>query len=117
MAYDPEQHDFDPKTGLLIDKETGHIIGLHAKPEAPVAEGIEYPKWVAPHESHIVRTQREKDGPFHISTPAFVQSHVHRVTNEVTVLVKDAEEEALALAEFIVPTEPESPKPKLVSKK
>lgn len=70
----------------------------------------EYPKWVSPHISHVVT----KDG--NVSTPAFAQFHVQRVTADVTVLVVDEDEEACALAPFVPPNDSESPRPKLVKK-
>ena len=79
-----------------------------------VKEVVQYPKWVKPHDSHIVRkkiidgqTQAGftanhlvvgGEGPEHVSTPAFPQCHVNRETGEVTVLVKDEDEEKVALA-------------------
>ncbi len=45
----------------------------------------EYPKWVRPHRSHIA--------------PAFSEFHAHR-DGTITVLVKNAEEEAMAHAPF-----------------
>lgn len=52
----------------------------------------EFPKWVVPHDSHVVR-QGE-----HLSTPHFPDVHVGR-DSVVTVLVHDAEQEAFALAD------------------
>lgn len=60
-------------------------------------EGAEFPKWVKPDDSHIVR--KEVPGyPDAVSTPAWPQFHVSRDDGSVTVLVKDADEEACALA-------------------
>lgn len=53
----------------------------------------EYPKLVAPHESHVLTAP----GTGHISVPGFASHHIDR-HNVVTVLVHDAEEEAKALA-------------------
>ena len=79
---------------------------------------IEFPKWVVPHASHIVRQTAQPgesrpgtensllsagDAPDHISTPAWTEFSVNRVTGEVMVLVQDAEEEAKALAEHVAP--------------
>lgn len=54
-----------------------------------------FPKWVAPHSKHIVRSGA--DG-MHISTPAFPEVFVDR-EEQVTVLVHNAEEEKAALAD------------------
>lgn len=51
----------------------------------------EYPKWVVPHDSHVVRHGD------HISTPHFADINVGR-DSVVTVLVHDAEQEELALS-------------------
>lgn len=60
----------------------------------------EYPKWVTPHASHVVRRKDDADAPEHVSTPAWPQHHVNRVNGEVTVLVNDAAEEKRAKAPF-----------------
>lgn len=51
----------------------------------------EYPKYVEAHASHVVTTGD------HVSTPHFLDFHVGR-DGKVMVLVKDAEDEAKALA-------------------
>jgi len=61
----------------------------------------EYPRWAKLHESHVVR-QTFPDGSVHISTPDFAEHHVNRVGGDVTVLVHDAEQEAIALGEKVV---------------
>jgi hypothetical protein len=81
---------------------------------------VEFPKWIVPHASHVARQKvdqkRTRPGSEnslraagadeeHISTPAWPDFHVSRITGEVTVLVKDAKEEALALAEYVAPKE------------
>lgn len=53
----------------------------------------EFPKHVEPHASHI----HKAPGTGHISTPGFSEHHVDR-HDKLTVLVRDAEEEAKALA-------------------
>ncbi len=59
----------------------------------------EWPKWVVPHESHVVR--KKADGaPDHVSVTDFEDFHVDRVTGEVTVLVKDEEDERRASTEL-----------------
>ena len=52
----------------------------------------EFPKWVNPHESHLVK----KDGQ--ITVPKFETWHRNRVNGHIDVLVNDAAGEALALA-------------------
>jgi hypothetical protein len=99
MAYDPEQHAFHPHTGFMVDKETGALAGIEHKPiSKPNSPDLEYPKWVTPHESHIVRSKRGDQE--HVSTPRFVDPHINRDTKEVTVLVHSVEEEEMALAPY-----------------
>lgn len=102
MAFDSKTHEIDPRTGFQVDKETGHLVGLMSKPHQPVAADAEWPKWIVPHASHVVRTATG-DAPDHVSTPAFPEFHVNRATGEVTVLVHDAEDEARALATLVTP--------------
>jgi hypothetical protein len=52
----------------------------------------EFPKWVTPHTNHIVELQ----GGAKI-TPQFPEFHVARADGKVTVLVRDANEEKLAV--------------------
>lgn len=73
---------------------------------------IEFPKWVSPHDSHIVKSQ---DGTVQ-STPMFPDFHIDRLTGALTVLVHSAEEEAKAIAakvenkmETKAESEPEKP--------
>jgi hypothetical protein len=101
MAFDQDKHGFD-QHGFQIDKASGHRIGLDPAPAARVSPDKEYPKWVTPHPSHIVRKETP-DAPEHVSTPQFPQFHIDRLTKAVTVLVADAKEEAKALAELVVP--------------
>lgn len=93
MAIDPEKHIIDPVTGFAVHKDSGHRIGLDNVPDAPAAKHVEYPKWVEPHDSHIVRTEH-KDGVT-ISTPDWAQHHVAR-DGVITVFVIDEDEEDLA---------------------
>ncbi len=51
----------------------------------------EYPKYVVVHESHITRIDGQAPVP-----QEFPHFHVNRVNGEVTVLVEDEEQEALA---------------------
>lgn len=114
MAFASKAHDIDPETGFQVDKSTGHLVGLMPKPHLPVKADAEWPKWIVPHASHIAHT-RAGAASDHVSTPAFPDFHVNRVTGEVTVLVHDAEDEARALAALVAPgsapvaAEPEKP--------
>lgn len=96
MAFDHENHVID-ETGFQRHKETGHLIGIEAAPPSRHPDhGGEYPKWVIPHHHHV---HRHRHGDVeHVSTPHFMQHHVHRDTGDVHVLVHTAEEEALARA-------------------
>jgi hypothetical protein len=91
MAID-ERHMIDPHTGFAVDKETGVPLGLVGKPHLPVSARGEFPKWVTPHASHVVNHGG------HTVVPGFAEHHESRGDRAVTVLVKDAEEEAKALA-------------------
>lgn len=66
----------------------------------------EFPKWVVPHESHVIRL-----GGRDPMAPAFPQSHVDR-SGALTVLVDDADAESAALApEASVEAAEEAPLP------
>lgn len=54
----------------------------------------DFPKYIKPHDSHVDRTGH------HVSVPAFPEHHIDRA-GLLTVLVRDAEEEAKALAEAV----------------
>lgn len=69
MAFDPEKHELDP----------------------------DWPKWVEPHESQIVR-KSSPGAPDHISTPNWPEFHVDRVSGTVSVLVSNKDEEKRALS-------------------
>lgn len=72
--------------------------------------GLDYPKWVKVHDSHIVR--RHVDGfPDHIIAPDFADTHVNRVDGVVTVLVADEDEEKRAVGARVDPEKAETPKP------
>jgi hypothetical protein len=112
MAYDPEIHEPDAHTGLLRHKHTGRLVGIeHVPPyerSAPAATSFpekpaspDYPKWVAPHETHVHR--RKMGDHDHITTPHFTEHHVDRDTKAVTVLVHTPEEETKALTPFVKP--------------
>jgi hypothetical protein len=100
MAFDPKLHEIHPASGFMVDKESGHPVGLVPPPVPKSALDPEFPKWIEPHESHI-----EKTGG-HISVPLF-PFHVQRGSNVVTVMVKDADEEKQAIEAKTEPsTEP-----------
>jgi hypothetical protein len=68
--------------------------------EAKAAESHrEYPKYVKPHKGHVRIKKSPDGGQDHVSALPFTDVHVDRVTNDVTVLVNDADEEKKALAE------------------
>lgn len=103
--YDPKQHYIDPKTGFARDKTTGHMLGIEpAPPPRHPDEGAEFPKWVSPHPGHVHRLGDR------ISTPRFEHFFVDRADN-VTVKVRDAAEEAYALADPASPHAPPHPHP------
>lgn len=97
MAFDSENHIIDPHTGFQLRKEDGGPVGLTSPAIRSAHRGTEYPKYVKPHPSHIVRHNE------HVSCPYFPEFHVDRDTKEVTVMVKDADEEAKALADKDAP--------------
>jgi hypothetical protein len=105
MAFDPQTHEIDPSTGFMRDKESGHHVGLHQAPVKRVNDETDWPKWVTPHDSHIVK-QAAGRGPTHLSTPRFPNYHVNRADGSVTVLVANEEEEKLALGEYQPPGNP-----------
>ncbi|HLH92075.1 MAG TPA: hypothetical protein VKX28_26885 [Xanthobacteraceae bacterium] len=76
---------------LFRDPLTHHLIGIEQAPAQASKTDVEFPKWVVPHPSHVVDTSG------HISVADFAH-HIDRA-GKVTVLVKDAGEEAEALAE------------------
>ena len=50
MAYDKDRHEFDPKTGYMIEKHTKERVGEKPWPlPKHEKDGAEYPKWVAQH--------------------------------------------------------------------
>lgn len=98
--YDPNEHYIDAK-GFARHKRTGHLLGIEEQPPARhPEEGAAFPKWVAPHANHV---QRLGD---RLSAPHFHPDHFHvDRSDNVTVLVRNAEEEAFALAD------PHDPRP------
>jgi hypothetical protein len=90
MAYDASIHEFDPKTGYIVHRDSGDIAGVEPH-VPPKTEREEYPKWVLAHESHVVgelapewRSFKPRGG-------------------EVMILVDDEEEEAAATSEKAKP--------------
>jgi hypothetical protein len=102
MAID-ERHEIHPQSGFAVDKKTGVPVGLVGMPHLPVSSETEFPKWVTPHDSHVVMQGINK------ITPHFPEFHVDRSDQSVTVMVKDTEEEAKALAAKV---EPKAEEPK-----
>lgn len=74
--------------------------------DGPSQKAAEWPKWVVPHESHLVR-KADEGGPAHISSPSLGECHVNRVTGEVTVWVDDEAAEKFAVSELPKAEEPE----------
>ena len=91
MAFDPEVHAIDPKTGFIVDKEHGGVAGLVPAPVKSVS--TEWPKWVPVHASHL-------DGGV---AQAFLDTFTDR-KGIVSVLVRDAEEEARRLLKRSAPS-------------
>jgi hypothetical protein len=69
----------------------------------------EFPKYVKPHKSHV-RVKKTEGAQDHVSSPTFTDIHVDRVTNDVTVMVKDADEEKVAISELKVDAPKDAPK-------
>lgn len=82
---------------LLRDPELGHLVGIEQAPPKAAALA-EYPKWVRPHESHVVHDPQDRP-----IVPGF-DFHVDRA-GVVTVLVRDEGHEAEAVAEKKAPAE------------
>lgn len=100
--YDPNLHFID-RNGFARHKDTGHLLGIEpAPPKRHPQEGSEFPKWVTPHHHHIHRVGDR------LTTPKFAHFHVDR-EDGVTVLVKNAAEEAFALADPGSPHAPAMP--------
>lgn len=105
MALTADNHIIDPVTSFAVNPDTGHPIGLVPAPIPVVSDERDYPTWVTPHESQIVRKQVD-GAPDHVSTPGFEYCHVNRVDGSVTVLVHDEDEEKIATSAY-EPIEPE----------
>lgn len=67
---------------------------------------VAFPKWIAVHESHVVRTKADDDAPVHVSVPKFPSYHVSR-DGTVTVLVNDEDEERIAMERAVEAAEVE----------
>lgn len=98
MVFDPERHEISSETGFAVDKVTGHPVGLVGTPAGRPGPGSEWPKWVAVHESHVVR-KRFEGAPEHVSVAGFEEWHVNRADGTVTVLVVDEGEARRAASE------------------
>lgn len=96
MAFDANQHEYDAQ-GFMIDKTTKQRVGLENPPPAAPPKDNDYPKWVPVHPSQVVRK-----GDY-ASTPNWPTFSVDRITRAITVLVKDADEEAKAVADINPP--------------
>lgn len=93
MAIDPMHHAIDKDTGFAIDTGNGHIVGMAPAPLKRLTDETDWPKWVTPDASHI---HRGDNG--HVSVPLFPEFFIDRATKAVSVLVKNEDEEKLALA-------------------
>lgn len=94
MAFDPEHHDVDPKTGFHVHKGTEAVVGLAPAPKPKAFVDPDYPAWVKVHANHVVRSATG-----HVSVPDYPVFHIDRLTQEITVLVEDAADEAKALSD------------------
>lgn len=96
MAFDSKVHEFSPTSGFIVDKQTGHPVGLVANPTlgAIPNRGARYPTWVTPHDSYVVRYEGKP-----AVTPLLGDCHVDRNTGVVTVLVRDEDDEKRAMSE------------------
>lgn len=99
MAFDPKEHELN-EHGFAVHKESGHMVGIEQAPaKAPHhLDDNEYPKWVHPHSSRIVR-KNAPNSPEHVSVHGYEHVHVDRSDGAVTVLVHSAEDEDRAAAE------------------
>jgi hypothetical protein len=96
MAIDPDKHVIDPETGFALDRQSGRPVGLVPPPALRTTHETEYPKWVEPHASQVVR---QGDN---VVTPGFATMFLGR-DGVVTVLVADADEEERALSDLAPP--------------
>jgi hypothetical protein len=109
MSFDATQHEIDPKTGFMVDKDTGHRVGLEQAPAPkPVMLDNNWPAWVPVHESYVVRHRdpndhganpdKKPDGPVMV-VQGFKDWHVNRHDGSVMVLVDNEDEAKVAGAE------------------
>jgi hypothetical protein len=91
VVFNPEKHILDPRTGFIVDKEHGYPVGIVSEPHKRVDAGIEYPKWVVVHDSHVTR-----DGEKPPVAQKWVGQHINPRNGEITVLAENAEAEAYA---------------------
>ena len=94
MAFDRDVHIIDPATGFATDARTGAILGVQQSPVAAPVAGSDFPKWVTVHDDRV-KVKRAHGAPPHVWVDGFADFHVAR-DGVVTVLVEDAEGEALA---------------------
>lgn len=104
MAFDPNQHKLDAQ-GFIVDKDSGHRVGME-NPQVASPKDVEFPKWVAVHDSHVVK--QNAAGEPHISVARW-PFEIDRVTNVVRVLVQNAQDEAEAIAAAVVEHHDEAP--------
>lgn len=101
MTVNAEHHDIDNASGFAVHKEGGGLVGVEQAVWPPAKEVTDYPKWVTPHDSHVVKLGDA------VSTPLF-EHHVAR-DGGITVLVVDAEHEKIALSPKDAPAADEAP--------
>lgn len=75
--------------GLPRDPITGHLTGIEPAP-LPITTATDYPKWIEPHKSHVVKSE---EGRVVTVTGSSGDVHVERGTGKVTVLVQTEEDE------------------------
>lgn len=102
MAIDQNQHVSDVDTGFIVDKDSGHLVGIEQAPVVPSPVDQAFPKWVKAEDSQVFRKQ-VPGYPDVISTPNFADYHVNRDTGEVTVLVTNEDEESIATSAYKKP--------------
>ena len=95
--FDPNQHEIHPQTGFIVDKDTGHRVGLDAAPVPASPPGLEWPRMVVVHDSHVVRTKVEGQ-PDIIAVPGWPDYHVNRTDGAVMVIANNEEEAQRAAA-------------------
>lgn len=105
MAFDAENHVIDSKTGFMLDKNSGHRVGIDPAPhKGPEVVDPNWPKWVKLHESQIER--REGGPPFSKHWDGKKTAY-NRVTGELAVLVENEDEEKQASEDVLIERAPE----------